>query len=406
MEEIWVMALAAVGLLVRVGMTIYSTGLSRSKNAAGTLARHLCDWCVATLALFILGAAILGQLRNQWFAIDPAMLFGNGRAGAGAWLLHLLMCLLASGIAVGAVGERSRFAVVGALSFVIAGLIVPILGHWAWYGGWLYSRGFIDLGGAGVVHLSGAVAATVAAVLVGPRSAKYNRDGSANGIPGHNVPLMGLGVLLMLAAWVPYLMSALVHFASTGPTLTGPIFSVAMKITVAAAAAGLVAMWYTRFHYGKVDVPLTCAGLLGGLVAISAGAHVVHPGWALLIGAVAGLIVPVAAVQMDLRMKIDDPVASIAIHGVGGAWGLLATGLFSNADSLARSLVAQLMGLAAIIAISATLTALVLLPLKATLGLRASEADEYDGLDLAEHDINAYPDFQQTMIKSYHLREA
>lgn len=284
------------------------------------------------------------------------------------------------------------------MGLVMGAIVVPVVGHWAWVGG-LAQHGFIDLGGAGVAHFAGGVCAAVAAVMVGPRTGKFNRDGSSNAIPGHSVPFMAAGVLLMLVGWVPYLVGAAIAHDVNGAGVGG----VAVNTIVAGAAGGLMALWYGRMRYGKVDVFFMAAGMIAGLVAVSAGAHVVKPGWALLIGAVAGIIVPVASVYIDLRFRMDDPTSGVAIHAVGGAWGIIAAGLLGG-DPKAVGI--QVVGLVVIGVVVAAVTVGMMAAMKAVTGLRVGEAEEFDGIDLSEHDINAYPDFQQTMIKSYHLREA
>jgi Amt family ammonium transporter len=239
--------------------------------------------------------------------------------------------------------------------------------------------------------------------MVGPRTGKYNRDGSANMIPGHNIPLAAVGALTMFVAWFPYLVGSELAAGPLSTSLAGP-----MNVLLAAAAGGAASMALSQVRYGKVDIVLTLSGLLGGLVAISgAGGNVGTPA-AVIIGAVAGVLVPLSAISLDLLAHLDDPTSAAAIHGVGGLWGTLAASLFSDGSiaQRAKQFGVQLLGAVAIAALAAVLSLVIFGVLKAIGRLRAKEADEYDGLDLAEHDIGAYPDFQQTMIKSYHLREA
>jgi Amt family ammonium transporter len=395
MDELWLVVLASAGLLARVGMAVYGCGLVRSKNAAGTLARHLADFCVTTLVIWAVGMAVLWQTRNGYLSLEPSLLFGNARAASAQTLVYALLTLLSTGIIINTLAERARFAVTLALSVVMAAVVVPVLGHLAWFGA-LAQQGFTDLGGAAVIHFAGGVAAAVAALFVGPRTGKFNRDRSSNAIPGHSVPLMGVGVLLMLVGWVPMLAAAALARDISPATL-------AVKTVVAGAAGGLMALWYGRLRYGKVDIFLMTAGLLGALVAVSAGPTSMHPAFALLTGAVAGILVPVAAVHFDLRMKLDDPTSGIAIHAVGGLLGTLAAALLGPSPKLIGI---HLLAIAVVASTTVAVTALTLFLLRLVVPLRSPEADEYDGLDLAEHDINAYPDFSQTMIKSYHLREA
>jgi Amt family ammonium transporter len=297
-----------------------------------------------------------------------------------------------------AMGERTRFAPMCVVSVVMAGMIVPIVGYWAWRG-WLARLGFIDLCGASIVHLTGAICAGVGAAIVGPRTGKYNRDGSANMIPGHSMPLASAGVLVMLVGWVPY---------GTGMFTTSFVPVEPLNILLAASAGGVVSLIFGNLRYGKPDVMLFYSGMLGGLVAISAGAGLVHAIGAVIIGAIAGLLVPLAIVLLDTRWHLDDPAGVVAIHGVGGAVGTLLIGVCAagSVSSRLKQLGIQAIGVIAIGALVLVLAFVLFRVLRAVFVLRSKEADEYDGLDLAELDLNAYPDFHQTMIKSYHLREA
>ena len=393
--------LGAAMLMVRVGQALYASGLCRSKNAAGTALRVVADLCVAALAFWAVGAAVMLQRSNGVFAVDWVMLLGaNGMTGET--FFHAATVLVATGAVVGALAERSRFMAACSASALLAALVVPTVGRWVW-GGWLGRWGFVDVAGASTVHLAAGACATVGAVLLGPRSGKYNRDGSANMIPGHNIPLAAAGVLVTVVAWVPYVCgSALLH-GRQSTTLVEPL-----NVLLAAAAAGAASMLLTHLRYGKPDVVLSLIGVFGGLVAVTAAAGTVGTGAAVAIGAVAGVIVPLSAVSLDLLAHLDDPTGAVSIHAVGGLWGILAAGLFAPlglGDRL-KLIGVQLVGALAVAALAAGLSLALFAALKATVGLRVREADEFDGLDLAEHDIGAYPDFQQTMIKSYHLREA
>jgi Amt family ammonium transporter len=389
-------------LLVRAGQVLYAVGLCRSKNSAAAALRGVADLCVAVLAFWAVGAAILFQGHNGFFGIKPGLLLGwSGMTGRQ--FFYAAATLMASGVVGGTLGERSKLLPPLAASVLVSAVLVPVGGHWAWEGGWLARLGFFDVAGASVIHLSAGVCAAVGAVMLGARTGKYNRDGSANMIPGHNIPLAAAGALVVFAAWFPYVIGSAVARGEVRNTLEGP-----MNVLLAAAAGGAGAIALAHFRYGKPDVVLTLSGLLGGLVAISAAGGRVGSGAAVVIGAVAGILVPLSAVSLDLLAHLDDPTAGVSIHAVGGLWGTLAVGLFSPGSFVDRVklLGAQALGAVAIIVLAAGLSAALFAVLRATVGLRVKEADEYDGLDLAEHDIGAYPDFQQTMIKSYHLREA
>ena len=389
-------------LLVRAGQVLYAVGLSRSKNAASAALRGVADLCVAVLAFWAVGAAILFQDYNGFFGIKPGLLLGwSGMTGQH--FFYAAVTLVASGVVGGTMGERSKFLPPLAASVLVASVLVPVTGHWARPGGWLARLGFFDVAGASFVHLAAGVCAAVGAVMVGARTGKYNRDRSANMIPGHNVPLAAAGALVVTAAWFPYLIGSAVAQGVVGNTLAGP-----MNALLAAAAGGAAALAFSHLRYGKPDVVLTLSGLLGGLVAISAAGGRVGSGAAVVIGAVAGVLVPLSAVSLDLLAHLDDPTAGVSIHAVGGLWGTLAVGIFSPGAVGERLKLfgVQVVGSIAVVFLAGGLSVALFALLRATVGLRVKEADEYDGLDLAEHDIGAYPDFQQTMIKSYHLREA
>ena len=378
------MLLGAVALLVRVGMGWYATGLSRSKNAAGAVLRNVLDFCVATLAFWAIGAAVCFG--------DRGLIFDIGRRFGANAFFHLVLVLVASAIPIGAAGERSKLLPLGAVSFLVAGVIVPVAMHWVWTG-WLLRLRFMDGAGASAIHLAAGMTALVIAVVLGPRSGKYNRDGSSNMIPGHSMPLASVGVIILLVAWLPYVIGA--------SATRGFFINMPANVLLAAAAGGLVALVSSMLRYGKPDVVLIYSGLLGALVAITGAANVLPTYGAVAVGAAAGVLVPYAMVQIDLRFKVDDPTGAVAIHGIGGLVGTLVPGVFGF-----RQLGVQALGAIAIAALALLATGSLLIVLKKTIGIRSREADEFDGLDLAEHDLNAYPDFQQTTIKSYHLREA
>src|SRR4051812_13355842 len=216
-------------LLVRAGQVLYAVGLCRSKNSAAAAVRGVADLCAAVLAFWAVGAAILFQDHNAFFAIKPGLLLGwSGMTGRQ--FFYAAVTLMASGVVGGTMGERSKFWPPLLASVLLASVLVPVAGKWAWHDGWLARLGFFDVAGASVVHLSAGVCAAVGAVMLGARTGKYNRDGSANMIPGHNVPLAASGALLMLAAWFPYVIGSAVAQGLMGNTLEGP-----MNVLLAAA---------------------------------------------------------------------------------------------------------------------------------------------------------------------------
>jgi Amt family ammonium transporter len=401
MEPMLLVLLGVGALLVRLGQAVGAMGMSRAKNVASAGFRSLADLCIATLCFWAIGSAILFHGTNPVFGITWSYI-GQWRGHSPQFFLYLVFILISTGMIAPAVAERSRLRVPLAISALLAGLVVPIVGHWTWFG-WLYRIGFIDQAGAAAIHLAPAVCAAIAALLVGPREAKYNRDGSSNMIPGHSVMMILVSVLLMLAGWVPYTLARLSGLAQ----VTQDLSIAAGNVFVAAAAGGATATVVGVIRFGKADVMLACSGILGGLVAISAGGGVINSPSAFLIGVLAGLVVPWLTVLIDLRFRIDDPGGVVAVHGGGAMLGLLATGLLAPGSIAVRfqQLGIQALGMVSAILLPALLATALMIVLRAR-GVRSREADEYDGLDLAEHDVNANPDFQQTMIKSYHLREA
>jgi Amt family ammonium transporter len=435
-------ALGVATLLTRVGFALYAAGLVRAKNSAATVFRVIVDVCITVLAFWLVGAAILLQDKNDWLAFKPAF-FGwqadhpapraRGASAGSAneiaiseipFLVFFFVTIIlnATGVVGGAVAERCRLLPVCLSSLLLGAFVLPVAGNWAWYG-WLFKRGFFDAGGACALHVSAGVFAMVAAFFVGPRAGKYHRDGSSSMIPGHNLPLASIGVLLLSVGWIAYVMGVTL-FPPGHPRMNLPLPPIldgvrgttfagaaAMNVLLCAAAAGLASVVVSYIRYGKADLLLMLAGLLGGLVSICGGGALL-PNWAAAaIGAVAGIIIPLAVVAIDLRLRLDDPLGIIAIHGIGGAWGTIAAGIFTpHVFTFAKTRISQIgvqvTGLVSVALFSAAVAFALFLALKATIGLRAKEGDEFDGLDLAEHDIGAYPDFQQNTIKSYHMREA
>lgn len=396
MDSAWVVVLAAGALLVRAGQMVGAMGLARAKNVASAGFRSLADLCVCTLVFWVIGSAILFQVNNGLFGFRLGYLIGWGGLDE-RWFAALSVILIATGIVAPVLAERSRLIVPLAIGALLAGVLVPMVFFWT-KRGWLEYFGYVDRAGASAIHLVPSLCAAIAAVLVGPREGKYNRDGSSNMIPGHSVLMILISLMLMIAGWVPYMICA----------SDGASTNVAANVLISAAAGGLMSLVIAWLRFGKADVLLMCSGLLGGLVAITAAADRTGTPGAFVIGAVAGVIVPWATVMLDLRLKIDDPAGVVAAHGVGAVWGLLAATVFAT-PTVGLFLKALLMAFIGIFVISITTITMaggLMIALKIFMPIRAKEADEYDGLDLAEHDINAHPDFQQTMIKSYHLREA
>lgn len=411
--EIWIVACAVGTLLARIGLALYTCGLVRAKNAGGSLVRHFADICVSSLAFWAVGIAVFNP-KGEASWIAAGFLFGPHGMDAEIapyLLMRFTAVLLATGVVVGALSERSRFWPSLAPAVLMGAVVVPLLARWCGPYGWLGKMYFHDFAGASFIHVAAGFCAGTGAIIVRARNGKYNRDGSSNVIPGHSLPWASAGVMLILVGWFPYLLG----FAfGTGSFLgmfgTGSFLGmIALNALLATAAAGLASLAVSHFRFGKPDIYLTLSGIMGGLVAATAGADVMTNLSAVATGVIAGVIIPVLMLQMDQVWRIDDPTGALVIHGVGGVWGILATGLLGSiGPSMGRLkfIGIQLTGLAVAVGLSVALSTLLFLVLRNIASLRVREEDEFDGLDLAEHDIGAYPDFQQTTIKSYHLREA
>ncbi len=397
-------------LLLRAGFALQASGSLRAKNAASSILRVTADGAAAALAFWAVGASFLFQDKNNWFAIDSRFLFAEPAGYACSEFFHAALCLIGGAVVAGALAERAKFYVGVAASALLGGVIFPVVGHWIWFGK-LHDWGFIDFGGASAIHLSAAIFAAVGVAVVGSRAGKYNRDGSSSSIPGHSLPMLGIGAMLLLVSWFPYLLGCVAaHWSMDRESPDDIAFGIAATNILLAGMSGVAGgLIYSHFRYRKPDMFFAYSGLLGGLVAISPGVVAVSSMGAVIIGLVAGIFVPILTLTLDLDARLDDPIGLIAIHGGGALWGTLATAFLVQGLSVSdhfRLLAVQCGGLAIVMVLAGVLASGLFLGLKALGTLRVVDADEFDGLDIGEHDINSYPDFQQTTIKSYHLREA
>jgi Amt family ammonium transporter len=292
-------------------------------------------------------------------------------------------------IVSGAVAERMKFKPYILYTILAASIIYPVAGHWVWgVGGWLGKLGMLDFAGSSAVHAVGGWSALAAVLVLGPRTGKYAEDGSINFLPPHNLHLAFLGTFVLWFGWFGF---------NAGSTLSGldlNIARIAVTTNLAAAAGGAAATLYTMFRYGKPDPSMMMNGALAGLVAITAGTAFVSPKSAVIIGGIAGVLVVLAVAFFD-KIKADDPVGAIAVHGVNGTWGILAVGLFAEKGGLffgggIKLLLVQALGVAAVSVWAFTITYVIFSILKKTSGIRVTKMEEIIGLDITEHDITAY----------------
>jgi Amt family ammonium transporter len=290
----------------------------------------------------------------------------------------------AATIVSGAVAERMKIGAFMIFTVIYVGFVYPIAGSWKWGGGFLDELGFYDFAGSTLVHSVGGWAALVAVWLLGSRIGKF-KNGKAQAIPGHSIPFATAGVLILWLGWFGFNGGSVL---SADPELT----SLTLVTTcLAAAAGGLVAMITSTIMYKNLDLTMFLNGILGGLVGITAGADVMTPESAILIGGIAGVLIVLAVAFID-RIKLDDPVGAIAVHLICGIWGTLAVGIFSSNPD--HTFLAQLIGVACYAVFCVATSFIIIFTLKKTMGIRVSEIEELEGLDSHEHGMDAYPDFR------------
>jgi len=403
LDTVWVLIAAFLVFLMQAGFGMVEAGFIRAKNACNILMKNFLDFCMASLGFFIFGYAIMFGDGNALFGIRGWLLQG---ATSGApiplhafWLFQCVFCGAAATIVAGGVAERMKFPAYLIYSFIISAFIYPLVGHWIWGGGWLSSLGFADFAGSTVVHAVGGWAAFVGAAMIGPRIGKYRSDGSPNVIAGHSIPLASLGVFLLWFGWFGF------NPGSTlGVTDGEAISRVDINTNLAAAAAAITAMITVWIKFKKPDLSMTMNGALAGLVAITAPCAFVSPMAALVIGIVAGVVVVFGVLFLD-RLRIDDPVGAVAVHGMNGIWGTLAVGVFGQkALGLAHEglfhgggfvqLGVQALGVFTVVLFIIVAMTIVFKLIDLTVGLRVSATEELKGLDIGEHGMEAYGGFQ------------
>lgn len=403
-DTIWVLIGAFLVFSMQPGFAMVETGFTRAKNAANIVMKNVMDMCLGSIVFWIIGFGLMFGTDIGGFIGTPDF-FVQGDYGASYpstvyFIFQTMFCATAATIVSGAMAERTNFLVYCIYSVAISAFIYPISGHWIWGGGWLAQMGFHDFAGSTAVHMVGGVASLIGARMIGARIGKYNEDGSVNAIPGHSIPLGALGVFLLWFGWFGFNGASTV--CATGDDVLTSIGSIFITTNMAAAAGATATMIYTWARYGKPDVSMTLNGVLAGLVAITAGCDMVSPAGALIIGLLAGVLVVVSVEFFDQTLKIDDPVGAISVHGVCGAFGTIATGLFALDSGLLYGggtdfLLIQILGVAVVAAYVAVAMTIIFKVLDKIFGLRVSEEEEIKGLDMEEHGLlSSYADFMPT----------
>jgi Amt family ammonium transporter len=396
-DNVWVVMAAALVFLMQAGFALVEAGFTRAKNTANIVMKNFMDFSVGALVFWAFGFGFAYGGASLGGFIAYGSFFLGDTALSVSWFFQVVFAATAATIVSGAMAERTKFSSYLVYTTFISGIIYPVVVHWVWGGGWLtdfMGTYFHDFAGSGVVHLTGGVAAFVGAMTLGPRIGKYDENGKPQPIPGHSLMLGALGVFILWFGWYGF------NGGSTLAAVGQDFASVCVTTTLAAAAGSLSAMiaaWSKKD--GRPDPGMTLNGALAGLVGITAGCAFVSNLSSVIIGLVAGVLV-VAGIGWVDRLKVDDPVGAVAVHGLNGIWGLLAVGLFDTTDGLftgggATLLVVQAVGALAIVVWAFATSTIVFRTLKATMGLRVSAEEELAGLDRVEHGASAYPEFME-----------
>ena len=410
-EGVWFLIGAALVFFMQCGFAMVETGFTRAKNAGNIIMKNLMDFCIGTVVFMLLGFGLLcGEDALFGLVGIPNLdIFTNfANFPWHNFVFNMVFCATTATIVSGAMAERTKFASYCIYSLVISAVVYPIEAHWIWGCGWLAQLGFIDFAGSCAIHMVGGISAIIGAIILGPRIGKYGKNGKVNAIPGHSLTLGALGVFILWFGWYGFNGAA----AGDGAFL-GQIF---LTTTISPAIATCVTMLFTWIKNGKPDVSMSLNGSLAGLVAITAPCADVDAIGAAIIGLVAGILVVVAVEFIDIKLKIDDPVGAVAVHGVNGMWGTLSVGLFATGngqDGITglfyggfTQLGIQALGVVSVAAWTIVTMVIVFQLIKHTVGLRVTKDEEMKGLDVTEHGlVNAYADFMPIGVGTASLDE-
>nr|WP_321484784.1 ammonium transporter [uncultured Draconibacterium sp.] len=397
-DNMWLLVAAFLVMFMQPGFALVEAGFTRSKNTANILMKNLMDFSIGSILYWAIGFTIMYGDSIGGFIGTPDLFFmsdgfGSNYSDYADLFFQTVFAATAATIVSGAMAERTEFKAYLIFSIVITVIIYPISGHWTWGGGWLSQLGFHDFAGSSIVHSVGAWVGLAGASIIGPRIGKYKKDGTPTAIPGHNLAYGALGVFILWFGWFGFNPGS--QLAAAGTDNAVAIGHIAVTTNLAAAAGAVTAMMVAWFRYKRPSLSISLNGALAGLVAITAGCDAVNPMGALFIGIIAGFILPFAVEFIDKVLKVDDPVGAISVHGVSGALGTLAVGLFSTSEGLfygggAKLLGIQAVGVAAFFAWAFGLGLVLFFILKKANILRVSKRIEEEGLDVYEHGESAY----------------
>ena len=394
-DYVWTMVAAALVFFMQAGFAMVEAGFTRAKNAINIMMKNLMDFSMGTLAFWAIGFGLMFGASSGWIGTSGFFLsdfkIGGDPWVLAFWMFQVVFAATASTIVSGAMAERTKFSAYLCYSIIVCGVIYPIFGGWAWGSlhngnGWLEGLGFIDFAGSTVVHSVGGWAALAGAIVLGPRLGKYAKDGTIRPILGHNMPLAALGVFILWLGWFGF---------NPGSTTAASkdIAMIFVNTNLAAATGAVLAMIVSWIKFGKPEVGMSLNGALAGLVGITAGCANVSPLSAVVIGAVAGVLVVLSVLFFD-KIRVDDPVGAVSVHGVNGAWGTLAAGIFNLGGTSAKIIGVQALGIGACFVWTFGTAFIMFKLIDKIVGLRVSPEEEIEGLDITEHGGSAYPDFE------------
>jgi Amt family ammonium transporter len=389
---IWILLGTALMFVMQAGFAMLEAGFTRVKNSGNIIMKNVINLAIGSVVFFAVGFGFMyngdrGGLSGLPDIFARGDYTFSGTSSYAFIIFQTMFCATAATIVSGALAERTKFIAYIIYAVVISAVIYPISGHWIWNPeGWLAKMGFVDFAGSTAVHLVGGLCALVGAAFVGPRIGKYAK-GKPRAIPGHSLVFSALGVFLLWLGWFGFNGGSTLSVTGSAYESVGKIF---LNTNLAAAIGGIVAMTVTWLRYGKPDISMTFNGILAGLVAITAGCHTVEPASALIIGGLASAVMVASIEFIERKLKIDDPVGAISVHGVCGLFGTLMVGIFSVDGGTLYSgrfdlLGVQALGVLAVGAWVLVCAAVLFVLIKATVGLRVSEDAELSGLDLREH---------------------
>lgn len=417
-DWLWTLIAAFMVFFMQLGFAMVESGFTRSKNAVNIIMKNLVDFAAGSLGFYAVGFAIMFGITSNGFYGTEGFFLSNfsptnedGNWTLAFWIFQTVFCATAATIVSGAIAERANFKAYIVFSIVMSAVIYPIFGSWAWGGlfhggGWLENMtflgvdadgngpGFIDFAGSTVVHSVGGWAALAGAIVLGPRIGKYTKDGKVRPIPGHNIPLAAIGVFILWFGWYGFNVGS-----ETAADDLLPL--IAVNTTLAPAAASMTSLFVTYFMYKKFDIGMSLNGALAGLVGITAGCANLAPSYSILVGIICGVAVVFSVILLD-KVKVDDPVGAISVHGVCGAIGTLLAGLLNyNFDTMSLDpvVIPQLIGIGTAFVWAFSTSFIVFKILDMVMGMRVSEEEELRGLDFCEHGVDAYPEYSKSLVR-------